>query len=142
MKRIKYSWVGSERETVRDRIKVAFEKCGRRLSERFQRWCLSVPPRRLKIYALLLGVLVTALTIVSLRLGFSHKSEADLGRLIIPAHLRVESAEQENASRRADRSRIELETLIDSLKRDSVGQLILDSMIKEGRVKFDSSVMR
>ena len=142
MKRIEYNWGGSEPETLRDRINVAYEKWGRRLSERFQRWCLSVPPRRLKVYALLVGMLVTGLTIVSLMLGFSHKSETDLGRISIPAHLRAESAEEENASRRADQSRIELKALIDSVKHDSVGRLILDSMIKEGRVKLDSSLMR
>lgn len=142
MKRSRWTWKAPESTTMCNRIIVYYEKWGQQINTRFQRWCRSVPPRRLKVYAVLSGLMVAGMTICSLMLRFSKNAETDFGNVKFPSHLRSTSVERENASRRADRSKLELETLIDSLKADSVGRLMLDSMIKEGRVKLDSSLVR
>jgi hypothetical protein len=140
MRKIKWTEWGDDAESLQQCVIIWLRRRGQESNERFQRWYLTVPARRMKIYLLLAGVLLLVLFVFFLSVGFSNLIGSDFGHLNVPAHIILDQTEREAGARRAIRSQLHFQALIDSLRRDSTGNALLDSLIRQGRIKLDSTM--
>ncbi len=142
MKRVNSGWRRQTLRSLSNRISMRFERWGRLISDRFQRWCKDVPPRRIKLYAILVCGVAVGCNIALIVKGVVSSDRPEFGSVSAPEHIKTESRPGEDAARRVVRSKMELTALIDSLEGDSMGRWILKKMTTVGRVKLDSVLLK
>jgi hypothetical protein len=125
-----------------ERISIKCEIWGRRINDRFQRWCQRVHPRRIKLYAILIGTAALTGNATVIVIGFVKHTQPEFGNVSAAEQVKTGFRPGGPEASRSVRSKMELKSLIDSLEGDSMGRELLKKMTTEGRVKLDSALLK
>jgi len=142
MRRIQSTGGRKISEDFREKINQKIDRWGQGMNVRFQQWCVRVPPRRLRLYAILVGSLAFGVNVVLIVHGLQSGYRPMIDNVSVPTGVRMEPAHTREMTRRLGRSKWELQHLVDSLQRDSVGREMLDKILSKGAVKIDSTLLR